>query len=132
MQQVLELTLFVLSNVLLLVFIMLIFSNPETIRYFGLRLTRKQIIIFITLEVLLFVIMFINYEAIKSPDIADSFAWHYSIIYARGILPIISFSYINDKIFTFKDPIFICLVSGLIIDFIVFWLLSRIADIVKK
>lgn len=73
--------------------------------------------------------MYFNFESHKSSNIADSFAWHYSIIYARGVLPIIGLSSINDSIFNFADPILLCLISCLIMDYIILLIITQISKI---
>lgn len=131
MQQQFDLLLFLISNAILVYWCVL------TIRYKGektllLRLSKRHVIVLVIIEIILFFGMYLNYQIHKSTDIADSFAWHYSIIYARGVLPLAGLTYINDRIFSFKDPIFICLLVCLIIDYLVLLLCSKIAGAIKK
>lgn len=130
MQQQFDLLLFLASNGILIYWCVLVFRNHGK-KTLGLRLTGKQINILVVLEVVLFAAMYINYEVNKSPEIADSFAWHNVIIYARGVLPLAALAAINDKVFTFKNPVFSTLPIALIVDYILLWLCSRIADLVK-
>jgi hypothetical protein len=84
------------------------------------------------IEILLFIVMYVNYETHKSADVANSFGWHNSIVYARGVLPVIGLMSINDKIFSIKDPIFICLFSAIIVDYVVLFICTTIANWVKN
>lgn len=130
MQQQIDLFLFLASNAVLIYWCVLVFRNHGN-KTLGLRLTGKQIITLGVLEVVLFTAMYINYEVNKSPEIADSFAWHNQFIYARGVFPLITLEAINDKIFSFKDPVFATLPTALVVDYILLWICSMIAGLVK-
>jgi hypothetical protein len=108
-------------------FLLLLLSNT-----LFLGLNKKQLVTFIILEIILFAGMYLNYEFHKSVDVADSFAWHNSIVYARGILPITGLASINDKLFNFNDPILSCLIAGLIVDYFVLLLCSKVVNIFRK
>jgi hypothetical protein len=126
-----ELLIFIISHAILISWIVFVFKHQGTKTLF-IRLTTKQIIWLVGIEVILFLIMYLNYEMTKSADVADDFAWHYSITYARGVLPLAGLASLNDKIFTIKDPVFSCLVVGLIMDYIILFLFTKLADIIKK
>jgi hypothetical protein len=131
MQQQFDLLLFLISNAVFVYWCVLAFSHKGE-KTLLLSLSKRQAVILVVVEVVLFIGMYLNYETHKSVDVADSFAWHYSIIYARGVLPIAGLASINDKIFDFKDPVFSCLAVGLIVDYLILLLCSKIASIVKK
>lgn len=131
MQQQFDLLLLLLSNAVLVYWCVLVFKHKGEKTLF-LRLSKKQVINLVIVEVILFLGMYLNYETHKSVDVADSFAWHYSIVYARGVLPIAELASINDRIFNFKDPVFSCLAVGLTVDYLILLLCSKIASVVKK
>lgn len=131
MQQQLDLLLFIVSHAVLIYWCVLVFKYKGE-KTLLLKLSKKQAIALVLIEVALFVGMYLNYETHKSVVVADSFAWHYSIVYARGVLPIAGLSSINDKIFDVKDPVFICLGVGLVVDYLILLICSQIASIVKK
>ena len=126
-----ELLIFIISHAILILWIVFVFKHKGSKTLF-IRLTTKQIIWLVSIEVVLFLIMYLNYEMTKSIDVADDFAWHYSITYARGVLPLAGLASLSDKIFTVKDPVFSCLVVGLIMDYIILFLFTKLADIIKK
>lgn len=130
MQQQIDLFLFLVSNTILVYWCVLVFRNQSK-KTLGLRLTGKQLITLVIIEVVLFASMYINYEVNKSPEIADGFAWHNHIIYARGVLPLAGLTSINDKVFSYKDPVFSTLPTALVVDYILLWICSKIADLVK-
>ncbi len=131
MQQSIDLFIFLFSNGVLIIWCVLVFKY-KGINTLLLKLSKNQIIALVSIEVTLFIAMYVNYETYKSLDLADSFAWHYLIIYARGVLPIVGLASINDKVFGFKDPLLSCLIVGLTVDYIVLLICSKIASIVKK
>lgn len=130
MQKQFDLFLFLFSNAVLIYWCILVFKHKRE-KSFLLRLNKKQVIVFIIIEVFLFVMMYLNYKIYKITNIADGFAWHYSIIYARGVLPMIALASINDRVFNFTDPIFSCLGIGLIVDYFILLSCSKIADAIK-
>ena len=131
MQQQIDLIIFIISHSVLIYWCVLTFRHKGG-KTLSLGLSKKQLIALFAIEVGLFIVMFLNYEMHKSPDVADSFAWHYSLVYARGVLPIAGLSSADDRIFNFKDPVFACLLSGLIVDYIILLLCTKISDAVKK
>jgi hypothetical protein len=131
MQQVIDLVVFLISNILLIVWCVFVFRN-KTERTLALRLSKKQFLTLIIIEVILFLIMYANYNAHANSDVADSFSWHYSIMYARGVLPLAGLVSLNDKIFGLKDPVFLTLLMCLIVDYFVLFCFTKIADAIKK
>lgn len=131
MQQQLDLLLFFFSYTLLIYWCVLVFKYKGE-KTLLLRLSKKQVIALVIAEVILFIGMYLNYKTHKSVDIADSFAWHYSIVYARGVLPLIGLASLDDNIFDYKDPVLSCLVVGLIVDYIILLICTKIASITEK
>jgi hypothetical protein len=131
MEQQIDLAIFLLSNTIFIFYFILLFRHNSNKTLF-LNLSRKKLITLTSIEIILFIGMYFNYQLHKSPEIADSFSWHYSIIYARGVLPLAGLMSINDRIFNFRDPVFSCLLAGLLVDYLLLFLGTRIADLIKK
>lgn len=131
MQKEIDFLVFIISNLVIFFWCMLVFKNKRQ-KYLFLNLNKVQFIILFIIEVVLFYIMYFNFETHKSVDVSDSFAWHYSIIYARGILPLVVLSNISDNFFAVKDPIILCLVFGLIMDYFILFVCSKFADVRNK
>lgn len=85
-----------------------------------------------TIEVVLFVAMYISYEVHKSPQIADSFGWHYLLRYARGVLPLVGLSSLGSVFSGFREPVFSCLGMALLVDYVVLLICTLIADIISR
>ena len=132
MQQQVDFLLFLLSYGVLIYWGVLVFKYKGNNTTLLLRLSGKQIVGLLIAELILFVAMYSNYSFNQSPEIADSFAWHYSIVYARGVMPLAGLAAINDKVFGLKDPVLVCLITALVVDYIFLLLLSRIAVVLKK
>ncbi|HEY0261770.1 MAG TPA: hypothetical protein VGB95_02005 [Chitinophagales bacterium] len=130
MQHQIDLFLFFAINITLICWCVLVFQYKGE-KTFGLRLSKKQILWLFVIELFGFVIMYVSFEVHKSPDVADGFAWHYSIIYARGVMILLLFTSINDKIFSAKDPVFTCFISALIFDYFLLLLCSTIMSFIK-
>jgi hypothetical protein len=120
MQQQIDFIIFAVSNSLIIFFCILIFRYNGRKTIF-INLNKKQLIWLCIIETVLFTVMYFNYEFYKSPDVAESFAWHYSLIYARGVLPLVVFIGMN-------NPVIMCLVVGLIIDYVILLICTKIAE----
>ncbi len=127
MKQQIDMLLFVVSHAILIYWCVLVFRNPGR-KTLGIGLTGRQIGTLLVLEVFLFVAMYISYEANRSPETADSFAWHNLIIYARGVLPLAGLAALNDKVFSLRDPVFATLPTALVVDYMLLWMCSQVAD----
>lgn len=123
-----DLIIFFISHLILLIWCVLVLKN-KTKKTLFLNLSSTQIFTLLIMEIILFLLMYFNFESHKSSYIADSFAWHYSLVYARGVLPIIGLSSINDSLFNFDNPILLCLISCLTMDYIILFIFTQISKI---
>ena len=88
--------------------------------HLGLALSWRQIFQVLLTELMLFMALYLLYYISIDPDAANSFASSNIFLYSRGVLPIIALTEISDDRFFFTvDPTWQCLVSVLILDYIV-------------
>lgn len=128
MQQQIDLILMLTSNCLFVHWMYLAYNNRD--KSFGeVNLTKWQVLYVILAEILIFSAMYWNYICHQSPDIADSFSWHYYIAYFRGLGPFVVLAMINDKLFTIKDPVFEAFFMALFVDYIVLLFVSKVSNI---
>src|SRR4030095_4878691 len=116
-----------MSTLLIIPWIIFGFKHPEN-RFIGLTQTRKSILTLLIIEILLWTVLILLLGK-PIPDVAGtgSFAWMYSYIYEKAIIPIwliaenINSSF-GDRID--NDYKFIYLIVALFMDYLVLFLIS--------
>jgi hypothetical protein len=116
-----------ISTLLLIPWIVYGFRHPDN-RFWGLRQTKKSLLLLLTIEVAYFTTLVLFLDK-PDPNNAGqgSFAWMYMFIYEKGIFPLLTitenFNPVSDAIID-KHYKWLYLLTALLMDYIVLKLIS--------
>jgi len=123
---VIELLLFIISNLLIFYWIFLTFKFDEKTIFLNLKW--KHIMYLLLIEFILITLLYFNYHLSVSSDIANSFIWHNMFIYPRGTFSLVGFDILCDGQIPKIARIPLAIFGALLFDYLMLLISSFIAD----